>query len=270
MLRPVVALFALILSAFAAQAQFDMRSADARRAPDTWNITIGARVAAQPAFMGSRDMAFALRPSFSMGRGLGSRWLSMEDDNISIGLLNGDRWRVGVTGALVWPREEKSRGALTGLGNTRFGGEAGAFAEFYPTDWLRARIDLRHGFVAHRSLMADLKLDAFTRLGNGWTLAAGPRIHFAGNDYLDTYFGVDAVQSARSGLPQFNPGGGVLSYGLAAQVSYDWSSRVQTTAYAQYNRLTGDAARAPLVGQRGQRDQFTFGLATRWTIDTGF
>lgn len=270
MLRNLFMCLVLMASAAGAQAQFDMRSAEARNSPNNWNISIGARFAAQPAFEGSRDMAFALRPQFSMGRGLGSRWLSMEDDNISIGLLNGDRWRFGVTGRLVWNRDEKSRGALTGLGNTRFGGEAGVFAEFYPTDWLRARVDLRHGFVAHRSLMADLKLDAFTKLGNGWTIAAGPRVQLAGDDYMDTYFGVNAVQSARSGLRTYNPAGGVLSYGVAAQVSYQWTPRVETTAFVQYSRLAAEAARGPLVSQRGKADQLSLGVATRWTIDTGF
>jgi MipA family protein len=270
MFRVVIVALSLLLSSLAAQAQIDRRSPEQRAAPDTWNITVGARVAAQPRFIGSKDMEFAIRPQFSMGRGLGSRWLTLEDDNISIGLINGDRWRLGVTGRLVWSREEKSsRVALAGLGNTRFGGEAGAFAEFYPTEWLRARVDLRQGFVAHRSLMADLKLDAFTRLGNGWTIAAGPRVSFAGGDYMDRFFGVNAAQAALSGLPQYNPRSGLLSYGVAAQVGYKWNARVETVAFVQYSRLAAEAARAPLVVQRGSRDQVTVGVSTRWTIDTG-
>jgi MipA family protein len=270
MFRSVLVLVVLFWSSLAAQAQVDRRSADQRAAADTWNITVGARVAAQPRFLGSKDRAFAISPQFSMGRGLGSRWLSLEDDNISIGLVNGDRWRLGVTGKLVWSREEKSsRVALAGLGNTRFGGEAGAFAEFYPTDWLRARVDLRHGFIAHRSMMADLKLDAFTRLGSGWTLAVGPRVQFAGGDFMDRNFSVTAAQAIASGLPQYNARGGLLSYGAAAQVGYSWNSRVESVAFVQYSRLAAEAARAPLVAQRGSRDQVTVGVSTRWTIDTG-
>jgi MipA family protein len=250
--------------------QFDRRSEAERAAPNTWNVMVGARIGAQPEFMGAKDSRFSIRPQFSMGRGLGSRWYSAEDDNISIGLINGDLWRAGITGALVWQRRENdSRVALAGLGNTKFGGEAGVFAEVYALPWLRARADLRHGFVAHRALMADLKLDAFTKLGNGWSLGIGPRMTIAGNDYVDTYFGIDAVQSQRSGLAQYNPRGGILSYGAAAQVTYQWTPRVQTTASVQYNRLAGDAANSPLVRERGSRDQLSVGLSTRWTIDTG-
>lgn len=269
MSRFVLTLLLLVLPAFAASAQIDRRTSEQRAAPDNWNVTIGARAGAMPRFQGSNEMMFALRPSFSIGRGLGSRWLSMEDDNISLSLLTGDRWRAGVTGQIAWPRRESSdRRALGGLGNTRFGGEIGAFAEFYPTDWLRARAELRQGFVAHRSLMADLKLDAFQRFG-AWTVAAGPRIQLAGGDYMTTYFGVTPAQSAASRLPQYRPGGGLLSYGAAAQVSYQWNPRVESTAFIQYSRLAHEAARGPLVSQRGNRNQVTVGVATRWTIDTG-
>jgi outer membrane protein len=268
-LRPLAILGALVLAPAVAQAQIDRRTDAQRAEPNTWNVTIGARLGAQPEFMGSKDSRFFIRPQFSLGRGLGNRWFSAEDDNISIGLVNGDLWRAGITGALVWQRRENDSNALRGLGNTKFGGEAGLFAEVYVAPWLRARADLRHGFVAHRALMADLKLDAFTSLGNGWSLALGPRMSLAGNDYMDTYFGVDALQSQRSGLARYNPAGGVLSYGAAAQVSYQWNARVSTTASVQYNRLAGDAASAPLVRDRGSRDQLTVGVATRWTIDTG-
>jgi outer membrane scaffolding protein for murein synthesis (MipA/OmpV family) len=258
------------MSVAPAAAQVDQRSEAERAAPQTWNVTIGARLGAQPEFLGSKDSRFFVRPQFSMGRGLGNRWFSAEDDNISIGLVNGDIWRAGLTGVLAWERREKDSGALRGLGNTKFGGEAGVFAELYVTPWLRARADLRHGFVAHSALMADLKLDAFTSLGNGWSLALGPRMTLAGDDYMDTYFGVDALQAQRSGLRQHNPAGGVLSYGVAAQVGYRWTPRITTTASIQYNRLAGDAANAPLVRDRGSRDQLTVGVATRWSIDTGY
>jgi outer membrane protein len=260
----------MLAPATPASAQIDMRTEAERAAPQGWTVTIGARVGSQPRFFGSKEQSFAIRPRFSIGRGLGSRWLSMEDDSISIGLVEGDYWRAGIAGQFVWARRESDdRRALGGLGNTRFGGEIGAFAEIYPTAWLRARAELRQGFVAHQGLMADLKLDAFTRLGQGWTIAVGPRVTLAGADYVDTYFGIDAQQAANSGLPQFRARGGVVSYGAAAQVSYKWSERFETVGFLQYSRLAGDAERSPLVRQRGSRDQLTVGVAARWALSVG-
>jgi len=269
-LRAPLALAILSASLSPAVAQIDMRSADAKAAPNTWNVSIGVRLGAEPAFIGSKDFRPSIAPVFSIGRGLGSRWLSVADDNIGIGLVEGDFWRAGVAGKLLWARNDGSYKELRGLGDTRFGGELGAFAEIYPLSWLRARAELRHGIVAHDALMGDLKLDAFTKLGERWTVSAGPRLSFAGRDFTQTYLGVNFQQSLLSGLPQFKASDGIVSYGAAAQIGYQWTPRLETTAYVQANRLVGDAAKSPLVTQRGTRDQLSVGVSTRWTIDTGY
>ncbi len=254
----------------AAAQEIDLRTAEQKAAPQTWNVTLGARVGVGPAFPGAKTGGLSISPVFSLGRGLGSRWLSMADDNISLGLIEGSNWRTGLTGKLLWQRRERDDNALKGLGDVRFGLEAGAFAEYYPLSWLRARAELRRGFFAHDAIMGDLKLDAFTRVGESWILAAGPRLSLAGGDHQRTYFGVTPQQSAASGLRAYEPKGGTLSYGAAAQVTYQWTSRLESTAYATANRLVGDAAQSPLVTQRGSRNQFGAGVSTRWTFDTGF
>lgn len=264
---------ALVSGAASAQSdapQIDLRTREQKAAPQTWNVTIGARAGVAPAFPGAKNGAFVAAPVFSIGRGLGSRWLSMADDNISIGLAEGGNWRAGATGKVLWQRRDGADGALRGLGDVRFGAEVGGFAEIYPTSWLRARAELRRGFFAHDAVMGDLKLDAFARLGDSWIVAAGPRLSLAGGDHQRTYFGVTPAQSVASGLNVFRPEGGVLSYGAAAQVTYQWTPRLETTAYMQASRLAGDAARSPLVTQRGSRDQFGAGVSTRWSFDTGF
>ena len=254
----------------AAAQEIDLRAAAQKAEPETWNVTLGARVGVVPAFPGAKTSGLALSPVFSLGRGVGSRWLSMIDDNVSLGFVQRGDWRAGVTGKPLWRRRERDDHALKGLGDIDVGLEAGGFVEYYPLSWLRARAELRRGFIAHDALMGDLKLDAFARLGDNWIAAAGPRLSLAGGDYQQTYFGVTPQQSAASGLPVFQPRGGLLSYGAAAQVTYHWTKRVESTAYATANRLVGDAADSPLVTERGSRNQFGAGVSTRWTFDTGY
>jgi len=269
-LRTSLVLALVSLSALPASAQFDMRTEEAKAAPNNWYVNVGVRVGVTPEFLGSKDYRPAIAPVFSMGRGLGSRWLSTVDDNIGIGLVEGDIWRAGVGARFLWNRKESSDINLRGLGDVGFGGEIGGFAELYPLSWLRARAELRQGVSAHHALMADLKLDAFTRLDNRWTVAAGPRLSFAGRDFNQTYFGITYEQSLRSGLPQYRASDGILSYGVAAQISYQWNTRLESTAFVQANRLAGDAGDSPLVTQRGARSQLSAGVSTRWAIDTGF
>lgn len=250
--------------------QIDLRSPEAKAAPRTWNVSLGLGVGVAPAFLGSKRGAVSVRPIVSVGRGLGSRWLSVADDNIGIGLIEGDNWRAGVAGRLLWERRASDHSELRGLGNVRFGGEIGGFAEFYPMSWLRARGEIRQGLFAHDALMGDIKLDAFTRLGERWIVSAGPRLSFAGRDFTQTYLGVTAQQSAQSGLPAYKPGHGLLSYGGAAQVTYQWTPRLETSAFVQATRLAGDASNSPLVKQKGSANQFSLGSSLRWTFDTGY
>jgi MipA family protein len=234
-----------------------------------WNLTIGAGLRYQPDYLGSDNYLFRPRPIVSLGKGFGSKWHSTEDDAISIGLTQGENWRVGVSGAFLFERRENMNQALRGLGRVGYGVELGTFGEYYVAPWLRARADLRRGFGAHQAFITDLKLDVFGKLSPVWSFSVGPRVTLAGRDYVQTYYGIDAVQSARSGLPASRVQGGVLSAGALGQVTYHWSPRVQSTAYVEYKRLMGDSAKSAIVKQFGSAHAVTIGLSTSWTLDLG-
>ncbi|PPD16207.1 MAG: hypothetical protein CTY25_02045 [Methylobacterium sp.] len=268
-MRPFLIAACVAVTSTPAIAQIDMRSAGEKAAPRTWNVTVGASVGAGPSYFGSNRYSASVSPIFSFQRGVGSRWLSVADDNIAFGLIGGQNWRAGFTGKFLGERRESRDFALRGLGNVGFGAEIGGFAEYYPLPWLRARAELRRGFAAHEALVGDLKLDFFTRFDDRWTVSIGPRVTLAGRDFTQTYLGVNAAQSARSGLPQFRAGDGILSYGLHAQVTYQWTPRFETSLFVEATRLAGDAARSPLIRQRGSENQVTVGTSLRWTIDTG-
>jgi outer membrane protein len=186
---------------------------------------------------------------------------------LSIGVFSGQGWRIGFSGDLLWKRSAKVNPALIAVPATKFGAELGGFAEFYPTSWLRGRVDLRRGVAAHDGVVADFKLDAFSTVGT-WTLGVGPRMRIASADYVRTYFGTYGAMPGTGGLLQrYNAG--VHSVGALAQVTYHWSDQLKTTAYVEYKRLVGDAARYPIVRPFGSRDSFTFGLSASYSFDTG-
>lgn len=234
-----------------------------------WHLTLGAGLRRQPDYAGSNDYFFKPRPIVSLGRGLRSTWWAAEDDAISIGFFSGKAWRVGFSGNLLWERKASVNPALIGVPDVRFGVEAGGFVEFYPTPWLRARADLRRGFAAHDGLIAEVKLDAFTRIGQAWTIGAGPRMSIASADYVRTYFGATPGLAGNGGLLQrYNAG--VHSLGAIAQATYHWSERLRTTAYAEYKHLVGDAVKSPLVRNFGSRDSLTLGISASYSFDLGF
>ena len=84
--------------------------------------------------------------------------------------------------------------------------------------------------------------------------------HVDGN-YADTYFSIDSVGSAASGLPQFDADGGWKSYGASLLGGVDLSGDARDGGWGvfglvMYSRLTGDAKRSPVTSLRGDADQW--------------
>lgn len=232
-----------------------------------WTVTVGARGAAVPVFEGSDEMRFRPLPIFSVRRaGTRSSWKA-PDDGLRLGLLEHDRLRVGVAADIVGPRDESDSNDLRGLGDIGWGAEIGVFAEVWASDVLRLSGEVRQGVGAHEGIVADLGVDWVVRPEQNWSLSVGPRLAFASNDFMDEYFGVTPTQSAASGLPVYDPDGGVRSLGVLASAQVALTEQWNVMGYARYDRLLGDVADAPLVRFRGSRDQFGIGAGVSYSFN---
>ena len=81
--------------------------------------------------------------------------------------------------------------------------------------------------------------------------------------------GVAPADAVPSGLPAYDPGGGIHAYGATASAITQFSPRWGLSAYAKYDRLTGDAADSPIVLTYGSRDQISFGAGLTYTFGRG-
>lgn len=66
-------------------------------------------------------------------------------------------------------------------------------------------------------MLLDASLSRQIRAGAA-IINMGPRMTAASDDFMQTYFGIDAGQSARTGLARYNAQGGILSYGVGGTV----------------------------------------------------
>ena len=84
--------------------------------------------------------------------------------------------------------------------------------------------------------------------------------NYASGEYMSTYFGIDAADSARSGLKTFDADAGFKDVGVGLLVQYypweHWGFRFR----AIYTRLVGDAEDSPVVDKEGDANQFLGGL----------
>lgn len=240
----------------------------AERAPNPdWTITIGVEGRVMPAFAGANSSVLRPVPIFRIRRAGTQDSFRSPRDGASIALYDAGRFKLGPTVKFRYARKEKDDNDLRGLGDIDWAVEAGAFAEFWPTEWLRTRAELRQGIGGHHGLVGDLTADVVVPVTGQLTLSGGPRMTVASAKATDPYFSITAAQAAASGLPVYDAGGGIWSYGVGAQARYAWSQRWAGHMFIEYERLAGDAANSPLVTQRGSRDQIQVGIGTTYAFD---
>jgi MipA family protein len=243
----------------------------ALRSPDTssdWTVTVGAEGRVEPIFQGSSRDVLRPYPIVAVRRSWKPEPFRGPRDGIGIGLIEGSNFQIGPVGQLIWHRRERmDPSALQGLGDVRWAVELGVFGEYWAVPWLRTRAEVRQGFNGHHGVVADIFVDAVVPVGPQLTLSGGPRLTLASTPAVSPYFSIDAVQSAASGLPIFDAKGGVRSVGAGTQARYLWTPQFATHVFFEYERLNGDVASSPLVTQRGNPNQFTFGFGATRSFD---
>ena len=259
----------IFFSAFSAAVLLSAGSAVAQEAwwSGDWYLKVGAAGFVAPRYQGDDSYILQGKPMISLGKGDETTRFTSRNDNPSFSLYDNEMIRAGLTGKLVMPRDKDTSSDLKGLEAVKLGVELGGFAEVYPTDWARLRAEVRRGIRSHDGVVVDVAADAFADITPTVRLSAGPRVSFATEDYMETYYGVSAKESARSGLKKYNPDGGVQSAGLGAAINWAATDKIDTSLFAEYSRLLGPVADSSLVTQRGSKNQFLIGLSATYRFD---
>ena len=126
---------------------------------------------------------------------------------------------------------------------------------------------LRHGFGGHDGLIGEAGLDYTFRPTEVTEISIGPRVSYANEDYMRTYFGVTPLESALSNLRAYDPGGGLKGYGFEISGRYEFTPVWTLVGSLAYEKLAGDAADSPIV-QAGDENQFTakLGLTYKFAL----
>ncbi|MCE2946899.1 MAG: MipA/OmpV family protein [Betaproteobacteria bacterium] len=217
-----------------------------------------------PEFEGSADQA--LRP-FALARVDFGRYgnLRVAGQTVLYSVLaESSRWAVGPLLSMRAARDDSVEDPVVRrLRKVDGTVEAGAFVEYRLTDTLM------------RGDRLSLGLDVKGGEGNQLTwgvLYQGPksgnfqygidlRMTYANDKHMETYFSIDADNSARSGLPTYRAAAGLKSTTIGFTGSYDLSQQWTLIARVGFTRLAADAADSPIVRLRGDANATAVGLA---------
>lgn len=265
---PVLHGCALIAGAFAlclAVPAFAQDDDGDEAAPMRTRVGLGAH--AYPSYPGSDDFDFG--PLIDIDRARGDEPFRYEapDDSFGLSLIDAGGVQIGPVVNFEGSRTAEDVGA--NLPKVKFSLEPGAFVSLDLADSFRLRAEVRKGVTGHKGWVGQAGADFVLRDGDAWLFAIGPRVTWSNDRYQDAWFGVTPVDAVASGLPAYDPGGGVQAYGATASLETQLGARLGLYAYAKYDRLVGDAADSPLVIQLGSRDQISGGVALNYTFGKG-
>jgi outer membrane protein len=225
-----------------------------------WYLKLGGSGFTAPKYQGDNKNKLGFSPIIAIGRQGPSERFSSRNDSAGFGIFDNGAVNGGIAGKLIMPRDAGDASDLRGMSKIKLGGEAGAFANVYPTDWMRVRGEVRQGIRSHSGVVADLNVDVFTDLADGVQFSAGPRATWVSSKYNDKYYGVSAAQAAAGAPSAYSPSGGLHSAGLGAEVKWKVTPEAEIGSFAEYRRLMGDAGDSTLVRERGSRNQFVVGV----------
>jgi MipA family protein len=223
----------------------------AQSAPEDYAL-VGAGLRARPAYDGAASERGELVPVL---RYYGRPWFARTTQGILEGgarteLASG--LNLGAQLAYEGGRQARESAFLSGhnLPNVAPGASIGAHLEWdrnlgpMPITLLARG---RQNIDADLGAQADLRITA--GVYGGGRLAAGvfAQATWANAKSNRSFYGVTPQQSAASGLPAFDPGGGLLFTGVGLLGSLDLSREWVLTGGLEARRLRGGAARSPLA-----------------------
>lgn len=234
-------------------------------APDegAWSFELGAGAFLGPDYEGSDD--YEVRPVpiveidwndrvfLSARRGVGV--YALRDREASVGGAVG--WQFG--------RDEDDNEALAGLGDVDGSPVARLFGDYAPGAFgvgLEIVQDLGDGHEG-----ATVTADAFWRRAptdGGLVLRLGPSVTWASEDYMTSFFGIDAAQAARSAYTPYAAEAGLKEASVSALAAYPLTDRLWLGGRASLGRLLGDAADSPIVDREGSARQASVGLTLNY------
>lgn len=235
-------------------------------------VMVGLFTAYGPAYLGADEYQLVGGPLIQVRY---DRAFFSFQDGLGYDLIRSGGWRAGPAIGLRQSRRQSGDSFLRiagdrtddlqGMGTIEASADIGGYVA-YERGAFAAKLDVRQasntdlGLIATLSARYTVMIPLSSRSGPPAIFSIGPRMSIVDDKYSQTYFGVTAEQSMRSGMREYRAKGGLLSAGVGASAIVPLNNRLSAMVLAGYDRLTEDAARSPLVEDRGSRNQATVGL----------
>jgi outer membrane scaffolding protein for murein synthesis (MipA/OmpV family) len=235
-----------------------------------WLVTVNGKVNFFPAYTGAARYIGIAFPTLSFRRPDEPALWTSPDESLSFRLYETPIFAVGLLVGYRGGRYDNEAHEVKGVHNVLWTIEPGIFAEAWLLpNTIRLRGEFRHGIRAEDGFTATIGADWLNRF-DCWTFAIGPRLNFGDAKFMRENFGITAADAlAAPAFSPYRPDGGLYSAGVLGSVTFKQSEAWSYTLHAGYDHLTGNAARSPILGVSGSRNQWKAGATVSYTFGIG-
>jgi outer membrane protein len=271
-----ITFFAVILAVIALSAGLSQR-AQAQQAggiafefPEIRNYVAGA-AGIVPDYVGSDDYTIGAAPAGLMKFGSSDRYVRLLVTELSVNVIDSRTWSFGPVVNYRLARDDVDDDVVDLMRDIDGTVEAGVLGgwTWIGDDDPRHRFNISAEFLhdvgdTHEGYIASLGARYFQPVSLPLTLSIGATVTYGSDDYMQTYFGVDSDNAARSGLSEYSAGDGLRDIRFPIMAIYSLNSNWHVTGGLIYSRLFSDASDSPIVDDRGSSDQLFAGLGVAY------
>lgn len=215
-------------------------------APVTDGGTVGLVAASAPEYLGSDERKAITLPMFSYQWANG--WFAGMDNGVGYNFSKNPALQYGLRLTADLGRRSGDIAALRGMGDVDAKPELGGFATYAAAEGLALTGSVRWGSGQNSNgTVVDLGVGYSVALAAQWRLGSKLGVTLADSQHMQSYFGVDAQQAARSGYAAYRPEAGLRDARLGLSLTYLINPRTFVTAAVSGSALNDGAKNSPIA-----------------------
>lgn len=237
-------------------------SAEARNDSTEWTGYVAAGAAMLPEFDGSED--YQVIPILAGQVNKDNYYIATRGLGLVANIVDSRYFNFGPVANFRFGRDDDvDNNVIARLREVDESLELGAFASyilrdnFYTGDNFEVSLTLTQDVIdGHGGVLGDIGASYFVPVRRDLRLGVNAGLDYQSNEYMDSFFSIDANNAARSGLAQYEAGSGFHSGSLGGMALYSFNRQWGMVGIAQYTRWMGDASDSPIIKQEGSENQF--------------
>ncbi len=223
-----------------------------------FKTSLGLGVGMVPDYEGSDDYEAVVIP-FAKVLWESGRYVLLDGNSLRINILS-DEWQFGPILQYRRERDNVDNDRVDNMDDIDAAVEAGAFLAYKSGPWLLGIDAVTDVSNEHDGYLITLRGAYTAKLSQYASLTPFISTTYADDDYMETYFQVDADNVGSSGLEYYDAEACFKDVRMGLTADYDITDQAIIRITGVYTKLLDDAKDSPIVDDEGDDNQMYLGL----------